>query len=669
MRRLARLLALVPGLAPACSAAPGPSVQRARTRAVSEPVALGDPPPRAGRCALSAPHGPRPLDGTRRGGSVALARTGGETVAYVADEDSRAIHTVSVDRKRELATTRLGGAPAQLLVLDDGRVVATLRDTGSVAVLAPRTTLAEPLGLLCERAVAAEPIGLAATPGDSRLLVASGWGRTLTALDARSLEPVFTAPLEREPRSVLVDDDGLRAFVSHLVGGRLSVVDLGAGHAVRTVDLGVEVRTAGVGAGGRERSGAQGYALAKSVDESADVGEEPRVKGTIPKPAPPGPRRGPAPAGRIFAPFVTVNPGDPTRRSHEYYGQEFVSDGAPKEAPQVAVVDLAKETSRTQRLISVQAWKRDCLIPRDARARSGSPTLLVACMGIDSLLELDARGVDPLRMELRRFALPSGPTGVAVDEVHERAVAWSQLAGKVAVVDLGSDATVDTIDVSYAPEPAIARVAAGRALFFKTADRRIANDGVACASCHPEGRDDALTWSTPDGPRQTIALAGRLRKTGPYGWVGRFAKLDEYVKNTVSRLGGAGLDDGDLRALVDYLEAMPGPGRAGAPAGDERVRRGAALFADAAVGCAGCHVEGRGTDGTTHDVKSRVEADGATRFDTPSLAFVSGSAPYFHDGRYATLAEMLGSKSHAMGRAASLDAGDREALVAYLSTL
>ena len=31
---------------------------------------------------------------------------------------------------------------------------------------------------------------------------------------------------------------------------------------------------------------------------------------------------------------------------------------------------------------------------------------------------------------------------------------------------------------------------------------RLSGDGRACASCHPDGRDDGLVWSTPNGPRQ-----------------------------------------------------------------------------------------------------------------------------------------------------------------------
>ena len=43
-------------------------------------------------------------------------------------------------------------------------------------------------------------------------------------------------------------------------------------------------------------------------------------------------------------------------------------------------------------------------------------------------------------------------------------------------------------------------------------DRRISADGRVCASCHPDGREDGVAWVTPEGPRQTPMLAGRLGK-------------------------------------------------------------------------------------------------------------------------------------------------------------
>ena len=56
-------------------------------------------------------------------------------------------------------------------------------------------------------------------------------------------------------------------------------------------------------------------------------------------------------------------------------------------------------------------------------------------------------------------------------------------------------------------------------------------------------------------------------------------------------------------------------------------------------------------------------------FDTPSLRYVAGTAPYFHDGRYKTLDDVLTAPDHAMGQSTRMSRQDRAALVAYLETL
>jgi cytochrome c peroxidase len=59
----------------------------------------------------------------------------------------------------------------------------------------------------------------------------------------------------------------------------------------------------------------------------------------------------------------------------------------------------------------------------------------------------------------------------------------------------------------------------------------------------------------------------------------------------------------------------------------------------------------------------------SARFDTPSLALLSGRAPYFHDGRYATLRELLSANGDKMGHTSHLSETDRSALEAFLETL
>jgi hypothetical protein len=619
------------------------------------PIMASAAPLPAGRCARRHPgEGATRLGAIRQGSSVALATVDGVTLAYVADEDDGALHTFDVDRGSELAVTPLDGAPSQLLVMGDGRVAVALRDRNRVAILEPPARPDLPLEALCDAAVAVEPVGLATSPDGARLFVTSGWGHALTALDAGDLATAFTVDLPREPRSVLVDDDGRRAFVAHVVGAKMSAVSLDSSdHAVHAIDLRVGALT-----------GCQGYALTKTSLVA------------------PGPDTIGAGSGRIFAPMVQVDPGEP--KSSFGYGGSLES---PAETALVSVVDTTAERTLTRsRASDSAARRRECLLPRSA-TMGPDGGLLVSCLGIDAVVELDARAQNPAAVERRRFRLPAGPTGVAADTEHRRAVVWSQFAHELSVIDLaapiaskkGSKPAPDalpTLRVAAARKRGswvTAEVAHGRDLFHATDDGRISRDGRACASCHPDGREDSLTWSTPDGPRQTIMLAGRVVGSEPYGWFGTNKTLPAHVTRTLQRLGGTGLakSKSDLDALLAYLGAIRAPSLAGAPADTARtalVERGRGIFLEPTQGCSTCHL-GAGTDKAAHDVKSGNVDEASLRFDTPSLRFVSGTAPYFHDGRFRSLEEVMEHSDGTMGHTMHLSRPDLLALVAYLETL
>ena len=166
--------------------------------------------------------------------------------------------------------------------------------------------------------------------------------------------------------------------------------------------------------------------------------------------------------------------------------------------------------------------------------------------------------------------MPAGPTGVAVDDKNGVAVVWSQFDPGVTILKLDdARATPVSVAVRYTPSASVRQLAEGRKMFHHTDDSRIASDGVACASCHPDGREDSLTWATPDGPRQTIMLAGHQNNSAPYGWAGKFDNLPDYTAETFRRLGGTGVTGHELDALLTYVQGVSGP-PAGEGATDDR---------------------------------------------------------------------------------------------------
>jgi hypothetical protein len=657
----------------------GSETKTARVERPSPPVPAERP-----RCAAPLGLDVVAAGDNRSGSTVVMARVHGRLLAYVADEEQSAIRVLDVEGSgssregpRELGSVKVPGRPGRMIMLPGGRLAVTLTDQAEVLMYTPAPLADDGLDFRCALSTPDEPVDLAETPDHRTLLVVTDWARTLVGLDVDTGERRFDLELPRAPRAVVVSADGAHAYVSHAAGGVMSIVDLtAAGPAAHSLDLhgteppeldrrdlfssftwtvrdddvAVVSRTNGgviEGEGTLQilhtRSACQGFALAE-------------VAG-------PGPR--------IFLPMVEVATGDLAAPSSGYGS----GGGLPAEVSVVGAVDESSGKLIKDSVNGGGDGTKPCLLPRAAVAANGS--LYVACMGIDAVIEYDVaanapspQAMEPGRfhVERRRWSVGAGPTGLAVH--GSRAVVWSEFAGTASVLTLGADAPSDPLVVSVSRRTRTEgeeRIALGRTLFHTSGDSRISGDGRACASCHPNGRDDGLVWSTPGGPRQTPMLAGRLPDTAPYGWDGAGEDVSHHLGHTLARLEGTGLPPLAHAALVQYVTTLAGPSvhkRARA----EALERGQEVFLSA--GCDGCHsAAGAWTDGRSHEVSSGLRADTAKAFDTPSLRFVEGTAPYFHDGRYATLRDLLTRSDGPMGAARAMPAEDIDALETFVRSL
>lgn len=204
----------------------------------------------------------------------------------------------------------------------------------------------------------------------------------------------------------------------------------------------------------------------------------------------------------------------------------------------------------------------------------------------------------------------------------------------------------------------------------------------SCSSCHPDGRSDGLNWNLlNDGignPKNTRSLLNAHR-TGAVMWTGVRPSASYAIHSGMKHILFTEPAEADLRAIeawVRSLEPAPGPAR-----GTAAAERGRKLFFSEAVGCSACHPPPLYTDGEMRDVGTHGPFDfvygaGGTRqaqrmFKTPSLVEVWRTAPYLHDGRHATLGEVVGKGNHGdlRGRTSHLTAEQINDLVAFLESL
>jgi cytochrome c553 len=187
---------------------------------------------------------------------------------------------------------------------------------------------------------------------------------------------------------------------------------------------------------------------------------------------------------------------------------------------------------------------------------------------------------------------------------------------------------------------------------------------IACASCHPEGRDDGHVWILDGDKRRTPSLRGTIAGTAPYHWPGDEPTLNVLVNDVYTvRMDGAPLNTAEMGAITGWVQnvaAPPAPSWVDAASAD----RGKALFESAAIGCATCHSGAKFTNNLTMDVGT----GGA--FQVPPLVGVGWRTPLMHDGCATTLADRFGACATPQhGSTGTLSQQNVSDLIAYLETL
>ena len=247
------------------------------------------------------------------------------------------------------------------------------------------------------------------------------------------------------------------------------------------------------------------------------------------------------------------------------------------------------------------------------------------------------------------------PTAVAYDSTNRIVVQSREPATLQIVVGASVNATIAL--------SAETRADTGLALFHMNV-----GFGVACSSCHPEGTDDGRVWNFPQlGPRRTQFVAGGVTKHAPFHWDGDLTDMRDLMNEVfVSRMGAPERPARrQIEAMAAWLDGVAAP-PVTAPGDPAAIGRGAALFADDIVGCAGCHSGSQFTDNNLYDVGT------GGVFSVPSLVGIGLHPPYLHDGCAPTLRDRFsgacgGGDLH--GKTSHLSPAQIDDLVAYLETL
>jgi mono/diheme cytochrome c family protein len=548
-------------------------------------------------------------------GGTLLVRASGEEVV-VSDPDHDQLLVVDVAEVAITSTVPLeaGDEPGRLIEDADGRVHAVLRGGAAVATLD-----VENGSVIERRPVCAYPRGIAYDAALDSLHVACADGYLVT-LPAAGGEPTRVVELERDLRDVVVENG--RIWVSLFRSAEVLRLD-GDGAVVERLRAGDAETFEGTFApsvGWRLIAAPQGVA-----PEGGVLMIHQRAKNGEIVIEPGGYAAGGC--GGIVAAGATL----------------FAPGEAPQSTPTFAAplgVDVAVTPLNDAVVVASAA------AIQHGQLFTGLPT--VGRIGLETLRAEPSVEEGCGFTESALGSLTSSGQAVAVAYAGDKLVVQTRDPWLVIVGDRG------------VAIPGDSRLDTGHLLFHASTAA-----GLACASCHPEGREDGQTWNFQTiGPRRTQSIGGVLAATEPFHWGGDEADFTALVQDVMTgRMAGPELQDAHVAALKGYIDAIP-PWATPAPADSEAVARGKALFERQDVGCATCHAGPNFTNNESVDVGT-----GAT-LQVPSLLGLAFRAPFLHDGCAPTIGDRFsdcGGSNH--GDTSALSEAELSDLTTYLESL
>jgi YVTN family beta-propeller protein len=657
--------------------------------------------------ALLSACGEQPTLYTNSAGSLALSRD--DKFLYAVDSDNDMVAVVDTASKSLVTTVKVGRAPERVVVGPDDTIYVSNRGARSVSVIKRGSgTWSEILQL----PVGVEPVGLAVAPDNKTLYVVNSTSLdspetgTLTAIDVKTLQPRWDLAVGQEPRAVTLVAGG-RALVTLFKGGDVVTVDLNGPTVMQSnTNLYATANASNLDAISRFPSAPPTFGLGLSTFHPramSDAVVTPDGKRAIVSMvwsredslANPGGGSGGGDASYGGGPCGTAGVAAAGLATFDASGEATVAladdvgrcggdDDGTKDFPPTALTSPDAIQTLQGPSVSVMDSTGSWLYVVNRNSNN------VAVLPVGNRTPSTSNFNDELptfRPGAIRSLVPvgAGPNGIALTRDGTKAFVYNAFDHSITtLVQSGSGAEAQVITsgraLQVAQDVLPADAVAGRRLFFSAADTRMtaSTTGVACATCHLDGREDGHVWVFADGPRQTPSLAGRMTTaTAPFHWNGQFNTLQDFLAETVNvRMGGTGASSEMAAQIAAFIDSQPlpdSPLRAASPT--DAQLRGAQAFQKAE--CNSCHKGAALTDNSFHDVGTLV-VSGANPdlglpngLNVPSLLGVSRTAPFLHDGSAASLRDRLVASRHSdlHGKMTLLSDGEVNDLLEYLKTL
>ena len=534
-------------------------------------------------------------------------------------------------------------APADVAIAGDGRIALTANRGANTASLVDLETGR----IIAEVPTGPQPFAVALSAGGDRAIVTNYDGNSVTLLEvggAKGLTPLATLPVGDGPRGVALSPDGAHAFVALSGEASVAVVDLVARRVVARWPVGAEPWHLALSDGRL----VVGCSRARVVDIlDAQTGKQ---VARVPVLCRNLRHLAVAPGGAwAYLPGIAERGMAVNRASIDrgwVVGNRLVrvpltgGNNAPPPARETLTLDK----------------RGDATADLDGAAFSpGGRYLALTAAGTHELILLlaadlpfiayggsgdyvdTALAADPARY--RRIALGGRPLSARWIPNGKSVVVANDGLNALQIVDSRSGQITRTIPLGGPAAPTLARQ--GEAIF--TDARRSFGAWYSCNTCHAEGHSNGGSYDTlNDGgygkPKKTPSLRG-VALTAPYTWHGWQATLPGAVRESLEKsMQGPTPTAHDALAVTAYLETLrfrPSPNSNLSPA----AVRGQKVFA--AKACANCHGGPNFASPVVVNAGLEEADDVYPGYNPPTLRGIYDRAPFLHDGRAATLEDVL----------------------------
>ncbi|MFN0134893.1 MAG: hypothetical protein ACKVS9_02120 [Phycisphaerae bacterium] len=598
--------------------------------------------------------------------SASIAITPDNSIVIVANKDAGTVTILRVrnadgsDASEVIAEIPVGLEPRYVAIgpaVQEAYVSNALSGTISVIALAG----ADAFSVVAEIDCGVEPRGIAVTPNGTRLLVANHTAGTVSIIDLKTRAITGTVSVGAAPMAIAISNDGdnqdtdefvfvTRFFGELIPGGPGEGFDDGQQGVVVSFGLTALVpkqitlsplANSGFTADRKNFCVAFNATAANATfcpDTTITVATDPKIA-TDPQAAYANQLHAIALRGdRAWVPSIGAQPEPPLRFNVNVQALVHTIDANAQTQVVAEHVNLnAQIAAETQpdaavaNTVLTRLFGGDIV---DVEADAAGQNFLFVSRGGNYVLRasLDENGVlDIGAPSVVRIQTGNIPTGVVLSSDGKRAYTNNEVGHSVTAINLDTNAVIALdIETATPPEPGSFdhAVAMGKLCFFTSLGipddeifdkdlREIVpltfrgkasdNSWSSCASCHPDGLSDAVTWSFATGPRQTVALDAFFAKGNPHdqkvsNQSAVRSSVTDFNENSVVVQGGLGFagtppnpnvfnhglsagasDALDAQTLwVQTVRTFNRP-----PTDDEAaVTRGATLFG---TNCASCH--------------------------------------------------------------------------------